>query len=217
MNPDEQMRFLDSRCPRFKQMWSAEQDDAREAQAFVEKSLADMRSGTGIVARRGARREREEIIDQGSSPFTARQRDVKNGRRAADRAVAEKSAGRAMKTRGAFTLVELLVVIAIIAVLAVLAYPAYQRVIQSGRRRVARPTAAARAALAVYLGENNNTMPTRKLAAFACGRRAVIDNTLDSTRRQERLCLSPRISRVSHAHGTSYVWNVTLNGQALAT
>ncbi len=120
----------------------------------------------------------------------------------------------------AFTLMELLVVIAIIAVLAALAYPAYQRVIESGRATAC--TGNLRqlgAALALYLGENNNTMPTLKTARASLAEDVpVIDNTLVKYAPAQGVFACPA-DKAGFAvkTGTSYIWNVTLNGQALAS
>ena len=124
-----------------------------------------------------------------------------------------------MKTRGAFTLVELLVVIAVIAIIAALAFPAFQRVIESGRATAC--TSNLRqlgVALAVYLGEHDNIMPTLKTARAALTDDVpVIDNTLDKYAPAKAVFACPA-DRNGFAvkTGTSYVWNVTLNGQALA-
>ena len=120
----------------------------------------------------------------------------------------------------AFTLAELLVVIAIVGVLAALAYPAYQRVIESGRATAC--TANLRqlgVALAVYLGENNNTMPTLKTARASLAEEVpVIDNTLDRYIPAKAVFACPADPGGFAAKtGTSYLWNVTLNGQALAS
>ena len=131
-----------------------------------------------------------------------------------------RAAARPADFRPAFTLVELLVVIAVIAILAALAYPAYQRVIQSGRATAC--TANLRqlgAALALYLGENNNTMPVLKTARPSLAEDVpVIDNTLDKYAPSKGVFACPADRQGFAARtGTSYIWNVTLNGQALAS
>jgi len=120
----------------------------------------------------------------------------------------------------AFTLAELLVVLAIVAVLAALAYPAYQRVVESGRATAC--TSNLRqlgVALAVYLGENNNTMPTLKTARASVAEEVpVIDNTLDRYIPTKVVFACPAdFGGFAAKTGTSYLWNVTLNGQALAS
>ncbi len=124
-----------------------------------------------------------------------------------------------MSTRGAFTLVELLVVIAVIAILAALAFPAFQRVIESGRATAC--TGNLRqlgVALSVYLGEHDNLMPTLKTGRAALTDEVpVIDNTLDKYAPVKGVFACPADKTGFAARtGTSYVWNVTLNGQALA-
>ena len=121
---------------------------------------------------------------------------------------------------GAFTLVELLVVMAVVGILSVLGYSAYQRVIESGRATAC--TANLRQlgmALGLYLGENNQTMPTLKTARGSVGDDLpVIDNTLDrylSGGRGVFCCPADRRGLVERS-GTSYLWNNTLNGQVLA-
>ena len=120
----------------------------------------------------------------------------------------------------AFTLAELLVVIAIVAVLAALAYPAYQRVLESGRATACTSNLRQLGmALSLYLGENNNTMPTLKTArASLADDVPVIDNTLNKYAPNKAVFACPADRQGFAAKtGTSYLWNVTLNGQALAS
>ncbi len=124
-----------------------------------------------------------------------------------------------LRSRRAFTLIELLVVIAIIAVLAALAFPAYQRVTESGRATAC--TSNLRqlgVALTLYLGENNNTMPMLKTARPSLADDVrVIDTTLDKYAGDKRVFACPADKPGFAAKtGTSYLWNSTLNGQALA-
>ncbi len=120
----------------------------------------------------------------------------------------------------AFSLLELLVVIAIIAVLAAISIPMTKRAIESGRaagcvsnlRQIG-------VALNLYLAEHNATMPV-----LDAGRRErsedrpVIDNTLDKYAGDSRVFACPSDSQgIASASGTSYYWNVALNGQALAS
>src|SRR4029077_15954806 len=72
-------------------------------------------------------------------------------------------------------------------------------------------------ALNLYLGEHNATMPT-----LEAGRRSkaedlrVIDNTLDGYAGNSRIFACPSDSGgLAAATGTSYYWNVAVNGQAL--
>ena len=132
-----------------------------------------------------------------------------------------KGAGASDSLRGgAFTLVELLVVMAVVGILSVLGYSAYQRVIESGRATAC--TANLRQlgmALGLYLGENNQTMPTLKTARGSVGDDLpVIDNTLDRYLSGGRgvFCCPADRRGLGERSGTSYLWNNTLNGQVLA-
>ena len=120
----------------------------------------------------------------------------------------------------AFTLAELLVVIAIIAILSALAYPAYQRVTESGRATACTSNLRQLGiALSLYLAENNNTMPTLKTArASLADDVPVIDNTLDKyvSAKGVFACQADKGGFAART-GTSYLWNVTLNGQPLAS
>ena len=129
------------------------------------------------------------------------------------------SGGHRHPRRSAFTLVELLVVVAVIAIIGALAFPAYQRVVESGRATAC--TSNLRqlgVALAVYLGEHDNIMPTLKTARAAITEDVpVIDNTLDKYAPAKGVFACPADrSGFAARTGTSYIWNVTLNGQALA-
>ena len=119
-----------------------------------------------------------------------------------------------------FTLAEMLVVLAIVAILAALAYPAYQRVIESGRATACTSNLRQLGmALSLYLGENNNTMPTLKTArASLADDVPVIDNTLNKYAPAKAVFACPADKAgFATRTGTSYLWNVTLNGQALAS
>lgn len=136
------------------------------------------------------------------------------------RACDRQLASRSFRHSSAFTLAELLVVIAIVAILAGLAFPAYQRVMESGRATAC--TSNLRhlgVALSLYLGENNNTMPTLKTArASLADDVPVIDNTLDKYVSAKGVFACPADKGgFATKTGTSYLWNVTLNGQALAS
>jgi prepilin-type N-terminal cleavage/methylation domain-containing protein/prepilin-type processing-associated H-X9-DG protein len=122
-------------------------------------------------------------------------------------------------TRRAFTLIELLVVIAIVAVLAGLAFPVYQRVMQSGRSSACLSNLRQLGvALNLYLGEHDMKMPE-----LEAGRRdksedvPVIDNTLNTYVKDARVFACPADARFAVNTGTSYYWNVALNGQPLAS
>lgn len=122
-----------------------------------------------------------------------------------------------MKT-GGFTLVELLVVLAIVALLAGLALPVYRRVTEHAR--AAACVANERQlglALNQYLTDNNLTMPM-----LAAGRRdlsedvPVIDNTLNGYAKDVRVFACPADRGFAAKSGTSYYWNVALNGQQVS-
>lgn len=121
--------------------------------------------------------------------------------------------------RGAFTLIELLVVVAIIGILAALLVPVGSRIIEGGR--AAKCLGNLRQlgmALSAYLTENNNTMPTLKAGRESVAQdEPVIDNTLDKYIADKAVFACPA-DKVGFARrtGTSYHWNVTLNGQAVA-
>jgi prepilin-type N-terminal cleavage/methylation domain-containing protein/prepilin-type processing-associated H-X9-DG protein len=123
------------------------------------------------------------------------------------------------RARLAFTLLELIVVIAVLALLAVIVFPAFQRVLASGRATACVSNLRQLSvALNTYLAENNNTMPVLKV-----GREKrtddvpVIDNTLDKYAKDKAVFACPADSRFAAATGTSYFWNVALNGQSLAS
>jgi prepilin-type N-terminal cleavage/methylation domain-containing protein/prepilin-type processing-associated H-X9-DG protein len=115
-----------------------------------------------------------------------------------------------------FTLMELLVVLALVAILSALAYPVYQRVIQSGRatgcvsnlRQIS-------VALGAYLADNNNVMPTLNTARAATSDNVpVIDNTLSKYITTPGVFACPAdVNGFAQKSGTSYFWNVALNGQ----
>jgi prepilin-type N-terminal cleavage/methylation domain-containing protein/prepilin-type processing-associated H-X9-DG protein len=125
-----------------------------------------------------------------------------------------------LRGRGAFTLVELLVVIAIIAVIAALAYPAYQRSVGAGKAVAC--VANLRqlgVALNAYLQDHEMTMPTLMIARESTKDDVpVIDNTLNNYAKDPRVFACPADTKdFAGRTGTSYCWNIALNGQPLAT
>ena len=127
--------------------------------------------------------------------------------------------GRSRRAGRAFTLMELIVVVAVIAVLAAILLPVFQRVLGSGRATACVSNLRQlSAALNMYLADNNNTMPVLK-----AGREKliddvpVIDNTLDKYTPDKAVFACPADPRLAAATGTSYHWNVALNGQAMGS
>jgi prepilin-type N-terminal cleavage/methylation domain-containing protein/prepilin-type processing-associated H-X9-DG protein len=119
-----------------------------------------------------------------------------------------------------FTLIELLVVIAVIAVLVAIGFTAYQRVTESGRATAC--TSNLRqlgTALSLYLAEHDNIMPQLKTARASLAEDVlVIDNTLAKYISAPGVFACPADkSGFATRTGTSYLWNITLNGQALAS
>jgi prepilin-type processing-associated H-X9-DG protein len=116
----------------------------------------------------------------------------------------------------AFTLLEILVVVGMIAALAALAFPAYQRITQSGYATVC--TGHLRnlgVALNSYLAENNMIMPALKAGREKqTDNMPVIDNTLDKYLTDKRVFACPADPKWAIITGTSYHWNVALNGQS---
>lgn len=124
----------------------------------------------------------------------------------------------AFRLSSAFTLVELLVVLSVVAVLAALAYPAYQRVIESGRATACVSNLRQIGlGLGLYLGESNNMMPVLQTGRQSTSEDVpVIDNTLDRYVQDRRVFACPADKGgFAQRTGTSYFWNVALNGQPL--
>jgi len=121
----------------------------------------------------------------------------------------------------AFTLMEIVVVLAIAALLAALGFPAYQRAIARGRATACLSNLRQLGiALNLYLGDHDQTMPE-----LAAGRRAktenvpALDNTLDRYVPDARVfaCPADTAKHFAETTGTSYLWNVALNNQHLAS
>lgn len=121
--------------------------------------------------------------------------------------------------RRAFTLMELLVVIAIIAVLSALLTPVFQRVRATGKTTACIANLRQLGAgLTAYLTDNGNVMPVlMPLREKRTDEVAVIDNTLDKYVTSPSVFGCPADTRFFAESGTSYHWNLTLNGQTLAS
>jgi len=121
-----------------------------------------------------------------------------------------------MKARG-FTLLELVVVIAIVAVLAVLLTPVFQRVAATGKTTVCLGhLRQIGVGLSAYLTDNNNQMPVLKTARERRDDEVpVIDNTLNRFLTDPKVFACPADEKFAALSGTSYIWNVALNGQTL--
>jgi prepilin-type N-terminal cleavage/methylation domain-containing protein/prepilin-type processing-associated H-X9-DG protein len=118
-----------------------------------------------------------------------------------------------------FTLVEVLVVVALVAILASLAFPVYQRVIQDGRATgCVSNLRQLGVGLGAYLVDNNNSMPILNTArANKSVNVPVIDNTLSRYVTTPGAFACPAdVNGFAQSTGTSYFWNVAINGQSAA-
>jgi prepilin-type processing-associated H-X9-DG protein len=122
--------------------------------------------------------------------------------------------------RRAFTLIEIMVIFAIIAILAAFAYPVYQRSLENGRATVCLANMhQLGATLNAYLADHDMIMPTLQIARDSTSQDVpVIDNTLDKYATDKRIFACPADITKNFAlnTGTSYCWNVALNGQPVA-
>jgi prepilin-type N-terminal cleavage/methylation domain-containing protein/prepilin-type processing-associated H-X9-DG protein len=121
--------------------------------------------------------------------------------------------------RQAFTLIELLVVIAVIALLAAFAVPVALNYQEKSRAAACMSNLRTLgSALNLYLADNSAIMPTLKLGRERLTEDVpVIDNTLNRYAGSRRAFACPSDHRFATATGTSYHWNVAINGQALAS
>jgi len=119
-----------------------------------------------------------------------------------------------------FTLVELLVVVGIIALLSSIALPVSQRLLH--RSKSAHCMGNLRSlgsSLQLYLGDNNNVMPTMLLGRESKeDDQPVIDNTLNAYAGSADVfrCKADEQGFFEKT-GTSYHWNNLLNGQNVAS
>ena len=122
--------------------------------------------------------------------------------------------------RAAFTLIELLVVIGVIAVLGGLAYPAYRHVTQNAKAAACLSNLRQiSAGLSSYLNDHDMIMPTLLIARDSKQTDVpVIDNTLNPYVPNPAVfgCPADTDKHFYENTGTSYCWNVALNGQAVA-
>ena len=127
-------------------------------------------------------------------------------------------ATRAPKT-SAFTLLELLVVMAIVGALIAIGIPVYGRVVETGR--AAKCVSNLRqlgVAMGLYLGEHNMTMPTLQAGRTDLSQPGdYIDNTLNAyTQGNAGVFACPSDRGEAARSGTSYIWDVALNGQSVS-
>lgn len=130
------------------------------------------------------------------------------------------AAWTARRARRAFTLVELLVVLGIIAILAAVAFPAYQRSVGSSKASACLGNLRQLGvALHAYLQDHDMIMPALKIARESIGEDVpAIDNTLDRYLQDRAIFRCPADSKdFAGRTGTSYLWNIALNDQPLAT
>lgn len=123
-------------------------------------------------------------------------------------------------SRSAFTLLELLAVLTIIGLLSALIYPVYQRVVAGGRAAACLSNLRQLGvALNAYLNDNNMKMPALQMGRERTNQDVpVIDNTLDKYIPDKRVFACPAdLQGFATNTGTSYCWNVALNGQAVAS
>jgi prepilin-type N-terminal cleavage/methylation domain-containing protein/prepilin-type processing-associated H-X9-DG protein len=120
--------------------------------------------------------------------------------------------------RRAFSLLELLITIAFVAILAALTFPLVERFQEKGRGTACISNLRSLgSALNLYLADNSGMMPVLKLARRSLADdEPVIDNTLDRYVSSRKAFACPSDERFAKSTGTSYHWNVALNGQAVA-
>ena len=119
----------------------------------------------------------------------------------------------------AFTLVELLVVLGIVAVLAGVSLPLYARTTQGARAAACVSNLRQLGAgLSLYLADHNMKMPTLLAGrTYKTDAGPVIDDTLNTYVTDPRVFACPAdVNGLAARSGTSYYWNVAINGQSAA-
>jgi prepilin-type processing-associated H-X9-DG protein len=106
----------------------------------------------------------------------------------------------------------------IVAILMAIIVPAYQRVTAGGRSAAClNNLRQLGAALNLYLGEHQMIMPELKAGRISREDDVpVIDNTLNKYLNAPAAFLCPADGQLGLASGTSYSWNVALNGQPVS-
>lgn len=117
----------------------------------------------------------------------------------------------------AFTMLEIIVALVIVSILFAVLVPVGLRTIETGRAAACVSNLRqVSAGINSYLGEHELTMPTLKAGRLTFDEDVpVIDNTFDKYIKDKRVFLCPSDKRIGKASGTSYFWNVALNGQRL--
>ena len=126
-----------------------------------------------------------------------------------------------MMKRLAFTLIELLVVIAIIGILAGLLMPVLSRAKEHGRSAACLSNLhQLGVALQVYIGENNDRLPfmeDRSTNSITTNLYPAVDIVLAKQLSSTNVLRCPSDNELLFEKtGSSYAWNVLLNGQSAA-
>jgi prepilin-type N-terminal cleavage/methylation domain-containing protein len=121
-------------------------------------------------------------------------------------------------TSSAFTLIELLVVIAIIAILAAMLLPVLSRAKERGRTAVCLSNLHQLGiALQIYVDENRNHLPVmydRSTNSAATNQLPSVDLVLTNQLGSPKILRCPSDNqKLFELTGSSYAWNVLLNGQ----
>lgn len=121
--------------------------------------------------------------------------------------------------RRAFTLPELMVVIALVGVLAAISLPIYRRIAQGGKSVACLSNLRQLgAALALYSGEHNATLPTMNAGRADLAEEVpVVDTVLRPYAPGPSIFLCPGDAQgLGVKTGSSYFWNSALNGESVA-